>query len=98
MEEMLKQIMNKLEELDKRFDSVDQRFDSIDKRFEEVGKRFDGVHDKIEWAVAELKDRNRSTMTTFGLYTPEEETEILKHELSLVHTQVQAIERILRNR
>jgi len=59
MEEILKQILGKLDTFDKRFDEVDnrfnamedkfeKRFDTVETKFEEIDKRFENVDSKIE--------------------------------------------------
>jgi archaellum component FlaC len=52
MEEILKQILGKLNDMEQRFEQrfneVDKRFDKVDKRFDEVDKRFDRIETELE--------------------------------------------------
>ncbi|PRZ14440.1 hypothetical protein CLV36_106204 [Laceyella sediminis] len=45
MEELLKRILSKLDNMEQRFE---QRFNEVDKRFDEVDKRFDRIETELE--------------------------------------------------
>ncbi|AUS08646.1 hypothetical protein C1X05_07200 [Laceyella sacchari] len=45
MEELLKRILSKLDNMEQR---IEQRFNKVDKRFDEVDKRFDRIETELE--------------------------------------------------
>jgi chromosome segregation ATPase len=49
--EILLQIVNKLDKLDQRFDKLEQRFDKLEQRLDKLEQRFD----KLEQRVAKLE-------------------------------------------
>ncbi|WP_010632550.1 hypothetical protein [Sporolactobacillus vineae] len=64
-DELLKQIVDKLSDIDKRLDGVDKRFDGTDKRLDGIDKRFDGINGRLNGLEKELSEFRIETKEHF---------------------------------
>ncbi|MCG8500685.1 MAG: hypothetical protein MJB12_09800 [Firmicutes bacterium] len=57
MEEILKQILGKLDGLEQRFDGLEQRFDGFEQRFDGFEQRVDGLEQEVKTGFQQTNDR-----------------------------------------
>jgi archaellum component FlaC len=85
MEEILKQILGKLNDMEQRFE---QRFNEVDKRFDEVDKRFDEVDKRFDRIETELEDVKRVVRMSAEDILENQVEEVARHNLHAdkIHT------------
>ena len=53
IDDVVREMNKRFDDVNKRFDGVNKRFDDVNKRFDDVNKRFDGVNREL----ADLRER-----------------------------------------
>lgn len=87
MEEILKEILLKLDSMDKRFDGIDKRLDGMDKRFDGMDKRLDGMDERLDSIE---KSQRRMEMKVEQSIEPK--IQALFEDRDIVHTKLNSIQ------
>lgn len=91
MDELLKQILTKLE-------SMDSRLGSLEGGQKKLDSKLDGLDSKIDWAVAELKNEGKGSEKAMTLFTPIETTEAIERDLKAIKVKLFDVETKLNRR
>jgi septal ring factor EnvC (AmiA/AmiB activator) len=64
MQEILKRLEDKVDQMDQRFSQMNQRFDQIDQRFDQIDQRFDTVETELHRQGVLLESMNSDLKQT----------------------------------
>ena len=82
MDDVLKQILNKLDAMDNRFDAMDNRFDAMDNRFDTLQKGQERIEKKLDAVYEHTADLTEFRTSTSGnLIEIRKDVSFIKHKI-----------------